>query len=44
MGYLAGKWPHSLALQPGGTTRAITATEKVRLLTVLREFRAFLSS
>jgi hypothetical protein len=22
MGYLAGKWPHSLALQPGGTTRA----------------------
>jgi Ni,Fe-hydrogenase I large subunit len=43
MGYLAGKWPHSLALQPGGTTRAITATEKVRLLTVLREFRAFLS-
>jgi hypothetical protein len=43
MGYLAGKWPHSLALQPGGTTRAVTATEKVRLLAVLREFRAFLS-
>ena len=39
LGYLAGKWPHSLALQPGGTTRAITATEKVRLATVLREFR-----
>ena len=44
MGYLAGKWPHSLALQPGGTTRAVTATEKVRLLSVLREFRAFLGS
>ncbi len=44
MGYLAGKWPHSLALQPGGTTRAVTATEKVRLLVVLREFRAFLGS
>ena len=43
MGHLAGKWPHSLALQPGGTTRAVTATEKVRLLAVLREFRAFLS-
>lgn len=43
MGHLAGKWPHSLALQPGGTTRAVTATEKVRLLSVLREFRAFLS-
>ena len=44
MGYLAGKWPHSLALQPGGTTRAVTATEKVRLLAVLREFRAFLGA
>jgi hydrogenase large subunit len=44
MGYLAGKWPHSLALQPGGTTRAITPTEMVRLLSVLREFRAFLET
>ena len=44
MGYLAGKWPHSLVLQPGGTTRAVTPTEKVRLLAVLREFRAFLES
>ncbi|EXI68673.1 MAG: Periplasmic [NiFeSe] hydrogenase large subunit [Candidatus Accumulibacter adjunctus] len=43
MGHLAGKWPHSLALQPGGTTRAVTATEKVRLLGVLRDFRGFLS-
>jgi len=42
IGYLAGKWPHSLALQPGGTTRAVTPTEKVRLLAVLRDFRAFL--
>lgn len=42
LGYLAGKWPHTLALQPGGTTRAITSTEKVRLGVVLREFRAFL--
>jgi len=44
MGYLAGKWPHSLALQPGGTTRAVTPTEKVRLFAVLREFRAFLET
>ena len=43
MGYLAGKWPHSLALQPGGTTRAVTATERLRLLSVLRDFRGFLS-
>ena len=42
LGYLAGKWPHTLALQPGGTTRAITSTEKVRLTAVLREFRGFL--
>lgn len=44
LGYLAGKWPHSLALQPGGTTRAVTPTEVVRLLGVLREFRAFLET
>ncbi|HNH93051.1 nickel-dependent hydrogenase large subunit [Accumulibacter sp.] len=44
LGYLAGKWPHSLALQPGGTTRAATATEKIRLLALLRDFRGFLSS
>ncbi|MBW7901397.1 MAG: nickel-dependent hydrogenase large subunit [Rhodocyclaceae bacterium] len=44
MGYLAGKWPHTLALQPGGTTRAVTATEKLRLAAVLREFREFLET
>ncbi|MFC5303261.1 nickel-dependent hydrogenase large subunit [Azospira restricta] len=44
LGYLAGKWPHTLALQPGGTTRAITPTEKVRLAEVLREFRDFLET
>ena len=44
LGYLAGKWPHTLALQPGGTTRAVTSTEVVRLLGVLREFRAFLET
>ncbi len=44
LGYLAGKWPHTLALQPGGTTRAITATEQVRLAAVLREFREFLET
>ena len=30
-GYLAGKWPHTMALQPGGTTRAVLAAEKIRL-------------
>ncbi len=40
-GILAGKWPHSLALQPGGTTRAIEAQEKVRLRNVVGMFRRF---
>lgn len=43
-GYLAGKWPHTMALQPGGTTRAVLAAEKIRLYAVLREFRAWLES
>ncbi len=41
-GILAGKWPHSLALQPGGTTRPVEAQEKIRILTTIRSFRAFL--
>lgn len=32
----------SLAIQPGGRTRAITAGERIRLLALLREFRGFL--
>ena len=42
MGFLAGRWPHTLAIQPGGSTRAITVGERVRLLALLREFRSFL--
>ncbi len=42
MGLLAGKWPHSLALQPGGTTKAIDAGERLRLLSILGEFRQVL--
>lgn len=42
MGLLAGKWPHSLALQPGGTTRAVEAQEQARLLGILYAFRRFL--
>jgi hydrogenase large subunit len=39
MGLLAGKWPHTLALQPGGTTRTVSAAERLRLLGIVREFR-----
>ncbi len=41
-GLLAGKWPHSLAIQPGGTTRPIEAQERVRLITTISSFRYFL--
>ncbi len=44
MGLLAGKWPHSLAFQPGGTTRAVDLGEKMRLIAILAEFRSFLES
>jgi hydrogenase large subunit len=41
MGIIAGKWPHSLAFQPGGVTRAIDLGERVRLLALIGEFRVF---
>lgn len=43
-GFLAGRWPHTLAIQPGGSTKATTAAERIRLLALLREFRSFLES
>ncbi|MBX9612568.1 MAG: nickel-dependent hydrogenase large subunit [Burkholderiales bacterium] len=42
MGTLGGKWPHTQAIEPGGSTRAIDAAERVRLLSKVREFRSFL--
>ena len=42
MGILAGKWPHSLALQPGGSTRSTDTRDKVRLLAAIAGFRRFL--
>ena len=42
MGYLAGKWPHTLSLQPGGSSRSLELAEQVRLSILLVEFRAFL--
>lgn len=42
MGILAGKWPHSLAIQPGGTTRSIEAQEKTRIQAIIYHFRRFL--
>jgi hydrogenase large subunit len=44
LGLLAGKWPHSLAIQPGGTTRAIEMQERARLQAILFGFRRFLET
>jgi len=42
MGILAGKWPHSLAIQPGGSSRAVEAQEQARLLSIIFAFRKFI--
>ncbi|MEW8028323.1 MAG: nickel-dependent hydrogenase large subunit [Candidatus Thiodiazotropha sp.] len=44
MGLMAGKWPHSLAIQPGGTTRAVEMQERARLQAILFGFRRFLET
>ncbi len=41
-GILAGKWPHTLAIQPGGTTVAVDAARIARLRMILHGFRDFL--
>lgn len=41
LGYLAGKWPHTGSLQPGGSAQPVGASERLRLYALLREFRAF---
>lgn len=41
MGLLAGKWPHTLSLQPGGVTKAPDQRDRVRLLALIRQFRAW---
>lgn len=42
LGTLGGKWPHTHAIQVSGSSRAINAAERIRLLATIREFRAFL--
>ena len=44
MGVLAGKWPHTLAIQPGGSTRAIDSGEQTRIQAILFAFRRFLEN
>ncbi|WP_114968363.1 nickel-dependent hydrogenase large subunit [Rhodoferax ferrireducens] len=42
LGTLAGKWPHTQSIEPGGSTRPIEVAERIRLLAKVREFRGFL--
>lgn len=42
VGLLGGKWPHTLAIQPGGVTRAPTARDRIRIASTLRAFRRYL--
>ncbi len=44
IGILAGKWPHTLALQPGGCSHAVGAVEKVQLRHAIAQFGEFLQS
>lgn len=41
LGYLAGKWPHTGSLQPGGSAQPVGPSERLRVYALLREFRAF---
>ncbi len=42
VGLLGGKWPNSLALQPGGVTRSLNSSDIIRALGVCRESREWL--
>lgn len=44
MGIFAGKWPNTLALHPGGTTKPINKSEKIRCMGSLKEFQDFVES
>jgi hydrogenase large subunit len=44
MGILAGRWPHTLGLQPGGTTRAVGVAEQMRILSTIALLRRFLEA
>jgi Ni,Fe-hydrogenase I large subunit len=42
LGLFAGKWPNSLAIQPGGTTRPVEASEIRRARGLLSEYLKFI--
>jgi len=42
MGVLAGKWPHSMVFQPGGVSKVVTLSEKLKLLGIINNFTNYL--
>ena len=42
LGLLGGHWPHTLAIQPGGTTRVLQRSEIARLQVMIGQFEHFL--
>jgi len=44
MGILAGKWPHSLAIQPGGVSKIVTKQDKIQIQKQLFAVRSFLQN
>ncbi|MDD5367036.1 MAG: nickel-dependent hydrogenase large subunit [Gallionellaceae bacterium] len=44
MGVLAGKWPHSQSLHPGGSARPLAQPDVLQVITLLRDFRRFLET
>jgi len=44
LGILAGKWPHILSIQPGGTTKTVSPQEKFKLAEIALKFRNFLQN
>ncbi|MFA9461591.1 nickel-dependent hydrogenase large subunit [Thiohalorhabdus methylotrophus] len=42
MGVLAGKWPHTHTVQAGGAAKGVTGAEKLRVLSLLGQFRRYL--
>ncbi|MCG8443181.1 MAG: nickel-dependent hydrogenase large subunit, partial [Caulobacterales bacterium] len=41
-GLIAGKWPHTLALQPGGATNPLDQGARVRVMAAIGDFRRYL--
>lgn len=44
MGVLAGRWPHTLAIQPGGSSRSISDSETINMLLYTQQLRNFLET